>query len=152
MDEKKMLLEFLISEVQKHESTWNKLSNDYKNAFVKVNSWTDILENLRSAFPEEDCIRFKLNTIEGLKANWKNLRDSYLKRKKAIKGKSGAGLDDVDDKKGWTFFNSLRFLDQSNEYGKGVQGSSSFIDFQGTNLKKRETFLFCTEFDCKSKN
>ena len=129
--EKKALVEFLISEIQSHESIWNKRSKDYKNVFIKSNSWSEILENFRSTFAEELCSRFKMNTVEGIKAQWKNLRDSYGKMKKKAKGKSGAGLDDVQDKKDWPFFQNMRFLDQSDEYGNGVKGISSFMDAEG---------------------
>ena len=73
--EKKALVEFLISEIQSHESIWNKRSKDYKNVFIKSNSWSEILENFRSTFAEELCSRFKMNTVEGIKAQWKNLRE-----------------------------------------------------------------------------
>ena len=131
LGEKKPLLEFLITEVQVHESIWNKKSKDYKNIFIKSNSWSEILENLRSTFTDDVCSRFKMNTVEGIKAQWKNLRDSYGKMKKKAKGKSGAGLDDVQDKKDWPFFQNLQFLDQSDEYGNGVKGISSFMDADG---------------------
>ena len=129
--EKKALVEFLISEIQSHESIWNKRSKDYKNVFIKSNSWSEILENFRSTFAEELCSRVKMNTVEGIKAQWKNLRDTYSKTKKKAKGKSGAGLDDVQDKKAWPFFQNLQFLDQSDEYGNGVTGISSFMDGKG---------------------
>ena len=128
---KKDVLEFLIAEAQNHNSIWNKKSKDYKDINVKSNSWLEILENLRSAFGEEVCERFKMNSLQGIKGQWKNLRDTYSKNKKKAKGKSGAGLDDVQNGKEWTFFQHLRFLDQSNDYGKGANGISSFIDEQG---------------------
>lgn len=140
LGEKKAILEFFISEVQRHTSIWNKKSKDYKNVFVKSNSWNEILANVRSTFADEICVRFKMNSVEGLKGNWKNLRDTYSKTKKKAKGKSGAGLDDVQEKKEWPFFHTLQFLDQSDDYGKGVTGISSFMDAEGTNQTLKDSF------------
>ncbi len=131
--EKKVVIEFLIAEVQAHESLWNKRSKDYKNVFIKSNSWIEIRKNLLSTFNEEMCSRYKMDSIEGIKGQWKNLRDTYSRTKKKVKGKSGAGLDDVEDTKAWPFFQNLQFLDQSEEYGRGVRGISSFIDTEGKN-------------------
>ena len=49
---KETILEFLVNEVQEHESLWKKTSKDYKDVFVKANAWREILSNLQSSFPK----------------------------------------------------------------------------------------------------
>jgi hypothetical protein len=83
--------EALIHEVQDHSSIWDKRSKDYKNIFIASNAWREIYENLKSAFPAEDLAAQKLDSVEGIKDHWKNLRDTYARTKKKTRGKSGAG-------------------------------------------------------------
>lgn len=125
---KERLTEALILDLQVHPSLWNKRCKDYKDSGMRSNAWFDILSNMKSSFDNNLLSNNNLGTVEGIKSHWKNLRTTYKRKKREAEGKSGAGLDMVLSKKEWPFLNMLRFLDESDRYLDGVQGSSSFID------------------------
>ncbi len=110
--QKAALTSFLIDEVQGHPAIWNKTVKDYKNVIVKSNAWSSILMNLENSFDADELSRNQLQTIKNLKNHWRNLRDTYGKKKNESKGKSGAGLEDVQSKRDWPFYSSMQFLDQ----------------------------------------
>jgi hypothetical protein len=110
--QKAALTAFVIDEVQGHPAIWNKTVADYKNSMVKSNAWLSILNNLEQSFDADELIRNQLSTLKDVKNHWRNLRDTYGKKKNESKGKSGAGLEDVQSKRDWPFYNSLKFLDQ----------------------------------------
>jgi hypothetical protein len=85
------MTEALIDDVQLHSSLRDKRSKDYKDIMVKANSWMEILSNLRSNFSDEDLESANLSSLEAIKKHWANLRDTYSRVKKKLKGKSGAG-------------------------------------------------------------
>ena len=110
--QKAALTSFLIDEMQSHPSLWNKKASDYKNIHIKCNAWSDILVNLQSSFSEEDLARSHLQTVKDLKDHWRNLRNTYSRKRTEAQGKSGTGLDDVQSKREWPFFRAMQFLDQ----------------------------------------
>ena len=91
------LIEFLIDEVQNYPCIWNKVSMEYKNIFRKTNSWDIILKNMKSHFPNDILIATKMDTVDGMKSQWRAQRDKFSKIKRDIKSqtRSGAGLADV---------------------------------------------------------
>ena len=93
------VIEFLISEVQKHPAVWDKSSAKYKDTYVKANIWRTILINIQNAFESKMLSRFNLNSIEGLRKQWKHLLDTYKKQRNERKPKSGSGFSDVPLKK-----------------------------------------------------
>ena len=127
--QKGRLTEALILEVQAHPSIWNKTIKEYKDVGIKSNAWQNILANMRSSFTSDELVASNLYSIEGVKSHWKNLRDTYTRKKKESEGKSGAGLDLVLSKKEWPFLEMLRFLDQSDLYSDEVQPTSSHVSF-----------------------
>jgi len=74
---KEPLTEFLIHDIQAHPSIWNKLSRDYKDVIIKNNAWANIQANLKSSFTLEVLTAAHLDTLKGIKAHWKNLRDTF---------------------------------------------------------------------------
>ena len=83
-NKKRPIVEFLVNEVQAHESLWRKTSKDYKNVFVKANAWRGILSNLKSTFNKKDLIGCNVNSIGKVKSTWKNTCDSYRRKKKSL--------------------------------------------------------------------
>ena len=118
--------ETIIQEVQNHPSLWDKRHKNYKDFVVNSNAWEEILANVKSEFSNEDTLE-QIETIDELKNIWKNVRDTYTRRKKKAKGQSGAGLQDVKQELDWPFFKMLQFLDQSESYGESSQVESSAI-------------------------
>ena len=91
------LIEFLVDEVQNYPCIWNKVSMEYKNIFRKTNSWDIILKNMKSHFPNDILTATKMDTVDGMKSQWRAQRDKFSKIKRDIKSqtRSGAGLADV---------------------------------------------------------
>jgi hypothetical protein len=85
------LKEALINEIQTHPSIWDKRSKDYKDISVKINSWMEILFNLRATFSPDQLLAAKMTSVVDIKAIWKNLRTVFNEKKKKQKGRSGAG-------------------------------------------------------------
>jgi hypothetical protein len=85
------LKEALINDVQLHPSLWDKRSKDYKDNYVKLNSWMEILSNLRAAFSPEQLRASKMTSLKDIKATWKNLRTIFNEKKKKMKERPGAG-------------------------------------------------------------
>ena len=126
---KQQLSELIILEVQNHPSLWDKRCKDFKDFVVTSNAWENILLNLTASFSAEDLRSQQLKSEEDIKKHWRNLRDTYRKKKKEEKGQSGAATKDVKPKRPWPFMEMLRFLDQSDSYGFGTSGVSSRINF-----------------------
>jgi hypothetical protein len=85
------LKEALINEVQLHPAIWDKRSKDYKDMSVKINSWMEILFNLRATFSSDQLLAAKMTSVVDIKAIWKNLRTVFNEKKKKQKGRSGVG-------------------------------------------------------------
>jgi hypothetical protein len=124
------IVEFLVNEIHVHESLWKKTSSNFKDIFVKANAWKEICSNLKATFRKKDLIACKVDTIRGLKAKWKNTRDSYIRKKNGARGKSGTSFDAVQKKKNWPLFRTLSFLDQRDSYPGGTSGTASHINDQ----------------------
>jgi hypothetical protein len=91
LKEREPLKEALIHNIQVHPSIWDKRSKDYKDNYVKLNSWMEILSNLRAAFSPEQLRASKMTSLKDIKATWKNLRTIFNEKKKKMKERPGAG-------------------------------------------------------------
>ena len=102
------LIEFFVSEVQKYPGIWDKTSEKYKNTYQKSNAWNVILNNMRGSFGRKVLSQNNLDSIDCLKKQFKNLRDSFFKAKKDLKPKSGSGRDAVPAI--WPFYQQVKHL------------------------------------------
>ncbi|VDP61266.1 unnamed protein product [Heligmosomoides polygyrus] len=103
-DSKRMAL---IEEVSRRRNLWDNSSALYKDKQRADVEWHRIKETLNGAF----------NTtfeIDDLKKQWKNLRDSFQKRLKAVKEpRIGSGSWEPPTK--WIFFDAMQFLLEFND-------------------------------------
>ena len=99
----------VIVEVQNHPSLWDKRHKDYKDIVVKSNDWHNIFANLSATYQEDTAFSDFIGSVDDIKNIWKNVRDTYTRKKKKAKGQSGAGLQDVKAEWGWVFFEALRY-------------------------------------------
>ena len=88
---KQPFTEALIHEVQAYSSIWDIQSEHHKDVVINANAWTNILANLQASFSEEALAQEQLNSEEDIKSHWRNLRDTYRRKKQEEKEKSGAG-------------------------------------------------------------
>jgi len=133
------LVEAFILEVQYRPAIWNKQSGDFKDLRVKDNAWDDILANLAASLPDNEFLPKILGSVDEARKFWRNLKDTYVRKKREAKGKSGAGLKDVKQpKKEWPFFEMLQFLDQSDTYAFGIEGESSQVATQSEGFEEDE--------------
>ena len=122
---KQPFTEALIQEVQAHPSIWDIRSKHHKDVVINGNAWSNILANMRATFSEENLEEHRLNCEDNLKGGWRNLRDTYRRKKQELKAKSGSGNKKKTE---WTFFEMLRFLDQSGADDFENGGASSHVD------------------------
>ena len=99
----------VIVEVQNHPSLWDKRHKDYKDIVVKSNDWHNIFANLSATYQEDTAFSDFIGSVDDIKNIWKNVRDTYTRKKKKAKVQSGAGLQDVKAERGWVFFEALRY-------------------------------------------
>ena len=130
------LVQAFILEVQAHPAIWNKTSQDFKDARMKENAFEEILANLTISFSNTDLVQKLLSSVEEARKFWRNIKDTYVRKKRETKGKSGAGLNDVKGKKDWPFFYMLQFLDQSDLYDEGTVEQSSSLGIADENLEE----------------
>lgn len=137
---KKNLTEVVIQQVQAFPAIWNKTNAHYKDSTIRGNAWSEISLNMKSFFDDEILTETNLHTVCGLKSHWKNLCSTYRLKKKGSKGKSGAGLEDVEEKVEWPFLEMLRFLDDSGKYGD-IKSSSSHVNLPPEEDSAGDKFL-----------
>ncbi len=125
---KRQLTEALILEVQSYPSIWDKGSSQHKDFVINHNAWRNIFLNMKSSFTAEDLEANQLNSEEDIKNHWRNLRDTFVRKIREMKGKSGAGTEDLKGKKEWPFYKMLLFLVQSDKYSFGEFGATSYIE------------------------
>ncbi|XP_064082574.1 uncharacterized protein LOC135198679 [Macrobrachium nipponense] len=94
----------LIQNVEQYQAIYNTLSPDYREQSAKDDAWKQVSGRVGRSV--EDC-----------KWRWKNIRDTYGKRKKMSK-------TDRRAKKKWHLETMMRFLD-SVQYGRKSKNHSS---------------------------
>ncbi|XP_069704989.1 uncharacterized protein [Periplaneta americana] len=87
--------EALIEKVREYVFLYDTGHPDYKNILKKAEAWRDISEELGKS-------------SETVKQKWKNLRDSYIKYKRFIKGTTRQAAKKYQK---WPWSNHLEFLD-----------------------------------------
>ena len=84
--------ETLILNVQAHPALWDPKNKDYKDNVAKLKSWNEIFVNMRASFSPEELLDHKMSTLEEVKARWKGLRTTFVRRnKKEQECKSSSG-------------------------------------------------------------
>ena len=96
MVSKDNICEKLIETVKENEHLYNIRSGNYKDSFMKENTWRTIAESLGIDANEA-------------KKRWKTLRDTYTKKKKEHEGlqRSGSG---ATKREKWPYFALMDFL------------------------------------------
>lgn len=94
---------------------WQSSSEHYKNKFLKMKAWKELLVEYQKIDPEA--------TVEQLKRKITNIRTCYRRERKKINAseKSGAGFDDIYTPSLW-YFDKLDFL---KDQEMPVAGTSS---------------------------
>ncbi|KAL3212975.1 hypothetical protein MRX96_035797 [Rhipicephalus microplus] len=92
--------ELLISLVRQEPALWNQRSATYRNADARAGAWRRVISTLGLALTDEN-VKLAYN-------RWRNLRDTFSRKLREQKKKSGAGVVKATPK--WKFFNLLLFL------------------------------------------
>ncbi|XP_077560849.1 uncharacterized protein LOC144175682 [Haemaphysalis longicornis] len=101
--------ECLIAEVERRPRLWNTRLQDYRNAALRDSLWMEVAASLQGLEPGV--------TPDKVFQRWRNLRDTYRKkrREKKAAGKSGSQSDPQKTKKQWPYFTLLDFLKDTME-------------------------------------
>lgn len=62
---------------------------EYKNLTTKNQAWEAILAHLKTQFQQNNLQKFGLTSSKAVYSYWRNLRDTFTKKRKEAKGKSG---------------------------------------------------------------
>ena len=54
--------------------SWNKTSQDFKDAWMKENAFEEILANLTISFSNTDLVQKLLSSIEEARKIWRNIK------------------------------------------------------------------------------
>ncbi|KAL1460314.1 hypothetical protein MTO96_027572 [Rhipicephalus appendiculatus] len=92
--------ELIISLVRYEPALWDQRTAVYRNADVRADAWKRVVRSLGLAETHEN--------IKLVSNRWRNLRDTFAKKIRELKKKSGAGVSDVVPK--WKYFDHLLFL------------------------------------------
>ena len=103
-----MVKEAFILFVKARRPLWCMKDKGYKDLPLKRKLMEDILELLKGEFPIEMLLKLNMDTIKGLKTQWKQLRSTYTTARARKKIKSGAGAKDVH--KPWIWVQLMCFL------------------------------------------
>lgn len=105
--------EMLIQAVSENPAIWDISHPDHYKSDINLSCWQKIEEKLKQCFGAQLLGQHKMGDPSSIKKVWMNLRSNYRSSKSRNKGKSGAGLTDVAQKK-WHFFEQMQFLEESN--------------------------------------
>ncbi|KAL1479958.1 hypothetical protein MTO96_051441 [Rhipicephalus appendiculatus] len=92
--------ELIISLVLYEPALWDQRTAVYRNADVRADAWKRVVRALGLAVTDEN--------IKLVSNRWRNLRDTFAKKIRELKKKSGAGAGDIVPK--WKYFDHLLFL------------------------------------------
>ena len=110
--ENKDVIEALINEVRERPIIFSLQHPDHKDGVKIQQAWFAIRDALAVIFDPDVLKKAKVSTVEEIKNKFGNLRSGYRKEKKNRQAPSGSGRDSL--KKGYCWFESLRFLDCNN--------------------------------------
>ena len=129
--------EAFILYVKARRPIWDLRDAGYKNLYLKASLWSEILDYLKGEFELEILASLNMDSIEGIKLLWKNLRSTYQTKRKERKGKSGNGSDDIP--KPWIWQDLMSFIGESKDSNlDDLQASSLFLE-EPTNYVIAET-------------
>lgn len=123
--QKNVIKEAFILYIKAKRPIWDLTDKGYKNLHLKMSLWSEVLEHLKSEFDPETLTSLSMNTIEGIKQMWKNLRSTFQAKKKERKGKSGNGSEDIP--KPWIWHELMSFLGDSKDSSLDHLTTSSLI-------------------------
>ncbi|KAH7945084.1 hypothetical protein HPB49_006469 [Dermacentor silvarum] len=92
--------ELLISLVQFEPALWDQRSDMYRRNDARLNGWKRVVKALGLVVSQEN--------INLIVRRWRNLRDTFGKKVKELRKKSGAGAGEPASK--WKYFDMLLFL------------------------------------------
>ncbi|XP_051573903.1 uncharacterized protein LOC127452484 [Myxocyprinus asiaticus] len=114
-------VEVLLSLVSKHRLLFDKRHRYYKNVESKELLWQEIA---RKMGVDVNAVKFK----------WRNLRDTYRKRKREELEECRNGQD-VKKRKQWKFMQMMEFLDESFELESNIEGLHNPIEGVHTKIE-----------------
>lgn len=124
--QKKILAkEALILYIKAKRPLWDLADQDYKNLFLKAKLYEDVFNLMKEEFDSDTLSELSLESPDGVKSMWKNLRSTYNVNKKKGKGKSGAGYDEIP--KPWVWQKQMSFLDETEPHLNSLRTSSLLL-------------------------
>ena len=122
-----VIKEAFILYIKAKRPIWDLTDSGYKNLHLKASIWSEVLDYLKGEFELEILASLNMDSVEGIKLLWKNLRSTYQTKKKERKGKSGSGSDDIP--KPWIWQDLMSFIGESkNSNLDPLQASSLFLE------------------------
>lgn len=103
-----------------------KKSQRFTDPIDQRSAWASVETELKSSFEKNLLIATNLNTLKEIRSHWKNLVDSYRRKKKNL----GVGVPR------WPFYNMLTFLDQDEKDAGKTDGNEP--DMSDETLEEEE--------------
>ena len=110
-DEKNQIKCSFILYVEERPALWCITDPGYKTTSVRRGEWEVVLDLLMTEFGPYALSLLKMDTVNGLKEQFQNLRTTYNKTKKQKKLQSETGTEDVAIPKKWIWEDQMSFLD-----------------------------------------
>lgn len=122
--------ELVISLVRHEPVLWDQRSVMYRNADARADAWKRLVRTLGLAVTDEN--------VKLVSNRWRNLRDTFAKKLRELKKKSGAGVSDAIPK--WKFFDHLLFLKDVTE----PRPTSSNLDDDSSDATQDAAMVFAS--------
>lgn len=106
--------EALILYIKARRPLWDLTLKDYKNLPLKAKLYIEVFNLIKEECEPDTLKELSLDSAEGVKTMWKNLRSTYQMNKKRRRGKSGAGSADMP--KPWVWQELMSFLDKAGAH------------------------------------
>ena len=111
--------EMLIESVKNYSVLWDPRCKIYRDRQKKEQAWLAVLQSMKNSWPELE--------VEGLKKNWKKLRDYYVKEKKRLDSRTRSGAPGGAGAivSSWALFPLMDFLQETVTHRQSVSNFSA---------------------------
>ena len=111
--------EMLIESVKNYIVLWDPRCKIYRDRQKKEQAWLAVLQSMKNSWPELE--------VEGLKKNWKKLRDYCVKGKKRLDSRTRSGAPGGAGAivSSWALFPQMDFLRETVTHRQSVSNFNS---------------------------